>query len=139
MQQPVTTHQFFGDVVSVYTRANALADGVLFDAGAMAREAGFRWPVALTAAAYADCVEWSEEDSARQAPQDLSGRLWDVLFMAAYAAKANPDVCSELRFELYRVPRDGRSTKAEVTTLKLMIGPGDDGAPVMTILLPHED
>ena len=46
---------------------------------------------------------------------------------------------SELLFELYRVPRDGEATASELTTLKLVVGPGDDGEPVMTILLPNED
>ena len=139
MSNQPTEHPFFGEVISVYTRAQALADGVLIDAGPMAREAGFRWPVALTTAAWEDCVAWSESDSDRQTHQDQSGRLWDVLFMAAYAARANAAAGSELRFELYRVPRDGRSTEAELTTLKLIVGPGDDGEPVMTILLPNED
>ena len=139
MSNQSTEHPFFGEVISVYTRAQALADGVLIDAGPMAREAGFRWPVAVTAAAWEDCVAWSESDCDRQTHQDPSGRLWDVLFMAAYAARANAATGSELRFELYRVPRDGRSTEAELTTLKLIVGPGDDGEPVMTILLPNED
>jgi hypothetical protein len=139
MSNQPTEHPFFGQVISVYTRAQALADGVLIDAGPMAREAGFRWPVAVTAAAWEDCVAWSECDSDRQTHQDQSGRLWDVLFMAAYAARANAATGSELRFELYRVPRDGRSTEAELTTLKLMVSPGDNAEPVMTILLPNED
>ncbi|WP_194294307.1 hypothetical protein [Streptomyces sp. RB17] len=29
----------------------------------LAREAGFRVPIALTAAVWADCVQWSDEDS----------------------------------------------------------------------------
>lgn len=58
--------------------------------------------------------------------------------MAPYAARAHATAGSELLFELYRVPRDGRSTEAELTKLKLL-GPGDDGRPVMTILLPNQD
>ena len=139
MSHKPSEHPFFGEVVSVYTRAQALADGVLIDAGPMAREAGFRWPVAVTAGVWADCVAWDDTDSERQTHQDQSGRLWDVLFMAAYAARANADAGSELLFELYRVPRDGQATEAELTTLKLVVGPGDDGKPVMTILLPNED
>lgn len=130
---------FFGKVISVYTRAEALADGVLIDAGPMAREAGFRWPVAITVAAWEDCIAWNESDSERQTHQDQSGRLWDVLFMAADAARTRVEAGPELRFELYRVPRGGRTTKAELTRLKLVIGPGDAGEPVMTILLPNED
>ena len=105
----------------------------------MAREAGFHWPVAITAAVWEDCVAWRESDSDRQIYQDQSGRLWDVLFMAAYAARAQAHAASQLHFELVRVPRDGRSTQADLTTLKLVVGPGDDAEPVMTILLPQED
>ena len=139
MSNQPTEHPFFGQVISVYTRAEALADGVLIDAGSMAREAGFRWPVAITVAAWEDCVVWSESDSDRQTHQDQSGRLWDVLFMAAYAARTNVKGSAELLFELYRVPRNGQATQTELTTLKLVVGPGDDGEPVMTILLPNED
>ncbi|MGB5453079.1 MAG: DUF6573 family protein [Sedimenticolaceae bacterium] len=139
MSNQPTEHPFFGEVISVYTRAQALADGVLIDAGPMAREVGFRWPVAITVAAWEDCIAWNESDSERQTPQDQSGRLWDVLFMAAYAARTRAEAGPELRFELYRVPRDGRSTEAELTRLKLVIGPGDADEPVITILLPNED
>ena len=139
MSNQLTDDPFFGKVVSVYTRAQALADGVLIDAGAMAREAGFRWPVAITAGAWSDCVTWSDVDSQRQTHQDQSGRLWDVLFMAAHAVRTRADAGAQLLFELYRVPRDGRSTEAERTTLKLVVGPGDEGEPVTTILLRTED
>jgi hypothetical protein len=139
MSNQPTEHPFFGQVISVYTRAQSLADGVKIDAGPIAREAGFRWPVAVTAAAWDDCVAWSESDSDRQTHQDQSGRLWDVLFMAAYAARTTAEAGPELRFELYRVSRVGHSTEAELTTLKLIVGPGDVGEPVMTILLPNED
>ena len=139
MSHQPSEHPFFGEVISVYTRAQALADGVLIDAGSMAREAGFRWPVAITAGAWAECIAWDDADSERQTHQDQSGRLWDVLFMAAYAARANANAGPELLFELYRVPRDGQATESELTTLKLVVGPGDGGEPVMTILLPNED
>jgi hypothetical protein len=139
MSHQPAEHPFFGEIVSVYTRAQALADGVLVDAGSMAREAGFKWPVAITVAAWEDCVAWTESDSERQTHQDQSGRLWDVLFMAAHAARTKADADPQLLFELHRVPRDGRSLAAELTTLKLVVGPGDHAEPVMTLLLPLED
>jgi type I site-specific restriction endonuclease len=77
-----STESFFGEVISTYTRAQAVEDGVLIDAGGMAQEAGFKWPVAITADAWADSVAWSEDDSEKQVYQDQSGRLWDVLFSA---------------------------------------------------------
>jgi hypothetical protein len=59
--------------------------------------------------------------------------------MAAFEARVRADAGQQLLFELYRVPRNGRSKDAELTTLKLVVGPGDDREPVMTILLPRED
>ena len=142
MSNPSNQHSaesFFGNVISTYTRAQAIEDGVLIDAGAMAREAGFKWPVALTTAAWADCVAWSEDDSRQQVHQDQSGRLWDVLYMASHAIRTSKESGDRLLFQLYRVPRDGHSTDAVLVTLKLIVGPGDSGEPVITILLPDED
>lgn len=130
---------YFGPVISTYTRDQAHLDGNLIDVGAMAGEAGFRWPVSLTAAAWADCVAWSEDDSRRQTVQDESGRLWDVLFMAAYAIRIAAGCGDRLLFPLYRVPRDGLTTSAREITLKLVVGPGDAGEEVVTIMLPGED
>lgn len=135
--EPVT--ELFGEPISVYTRAQAIEDGVLVGAGTMATEAGFRWPTALTAAAWADCVAWSAEDSRRQVHQDPGGRLWDLLSMAAHAIRSSRVASDRLLFPLCRVPRDGRSTEPELTRLRLIVGAGDQGEPVMTILLPDED
>ena len=134
-----STESFFGEVTSTYTRAQAIEDGVLIDAGSMAQDAGFKWPVAVTSAAWADCVAWSEDDNRQQVYQDESGRLWDVLFMASHAIQICSGSGDRLLFQLYRVPVDGQSVTAELTTLKLIVGPGDHGEPVITILLPDED
>ena len=64
----------FGEVVYAYTRAEAIADGVLVDVTELARAAGFRHPVAMTSAAWSDCVAWTREDSDRQVHQDQTGR-----------------------------------------------------------------
>ena len=136
---PDDLSSIFGDVVFSYTRAQAIADGVLIDASELARDAGFRLPVAITSAAWADCVAWGREDSERQVHQDQTGRLWDVLWMAGCAARAASPSRSELLFELYRVPRDGHTIDAELCQLKLVIGPGDEGEAVITVLLPGEE
>jgi hypothetical protein len=44
------------DLIHAYTRAEAIADGALIDVSAVARKAGIRYPVALTAAVWAKCV-----------------------------------------------------------------------------------
>ena len=134
-----TTESFFGKVISTYTRAQAIEDGVLIDPGSMAQEAGFKWPVALTANAWADCVAWNDDDNQQQVHQDQSGRLWDVVYMASHAIRTRKDSGDRLMFQFYRVPHDGCSTEAVLVTLKLIVGPGDSGEPVITILLPNED
>ncbi|MEQ8516029.1 MAG: hypothetical protein RIC38_10530 [Chromatocurvus sp.] len=117
----------FGEPVFSYTRAQALADGVLVDAGEPAQEAGFRYPVALTVAAWEDCVAWTVDDNRRQTHQDVTGRLWDVLFMAAFVSQRAPAGSDQILFLVARVPRDGQSTSAVEVSLKLVIGPGDAG------------
>jgi hypothetical protein len=61
-----------------YSRADAIRDGVLIDVSAAAREAGIRWPVALTCAAWGRCVSIP----AGVLGQDEAGRLWDVALAA---------------------------------------------------------
>lgn len=136
----------FGDVIFSYTRAQAIADGVLVDVTETAKEAGFRWPVAITRTAWEDCVAWSDEDCERQVYQDESGRLWDILFLASNAIRiasakiiAFQENPAQIIYELYRVPRDGKSVRPVMTKLKLIAGPGDNAEPVITIMLPNED
>lgn len=138
MNENQTVTELFGEVIYRYTRAQAIEDGVLVDVSETAREAGFRWPVAMTSAAWADCVAWSEEDNQRQVNQDESGRLWDVLWMALNAIRS-ANGGTQIEYQLYRVPRDGKSAEARLTSLKLVCGPGDAGEPVITIMLPGED
>jgi hypothetical protein len=144
MNMPVNADSpLFGaeNVIYAYTRAQALADGVLIDVSDPAREAGFRLPVALTAGVWASCVAWEPEDSERQIHQDQSGRLWDVLWMASWAIRLQRGrgETDRLPYRLYVVPRDGQSQDAREVELHVHIGSGDAGEPVLTILLPGED
>ncbi|GAB2872910.1 DUF6573 family protein [Streptomyces mayteni] len=127
-------------VVDAYSRADALEDGVLVAVDAeLARQAGLPVPVALTAAAHADCVAWSAEDDARKGTcQDEVGRLWDVLNMVRFALRRLRRTEWRYLVELYRVPRPGRARTARRTVLAVEIGPGDSGEPVLTIMLPDE-
>ena len=139
MDGKASNDSVFGELIFSYSRAQAIADGVLIDVGPMAREAGFRFPVALTQSVWADCVAWETKDSERQTYQDPVGRLWDVLFSAYLSLRGRQCVASADTFELHRIPRDGRSVKPVSVWLKIVIGPGDDGKPVMTIMTPFED
>lgn len=134
--EPQDLVELFGGVCHSYTRQQAIDDGVLIDVSSMAKEASISYPVAITSAAWADCVEWSELDSRRQTYQDEAGRLWDVLWMLKLAARHGG---SEIRYQLYRVTRGGRGVRPRLTTLKAICGPGDAGEPVITVMLPDED
>jgi hypothetical protein len=128
------------EVISTYSRAQAIEDGVLKDVTETAREAGIGWPVALTAGAWAEAVTW---DAANGEFGDEKGRLWDVVFMAGIALRRNRGrhtVDSErLAYAIYRVPNVPDATEANELELVLGIGGGDDSQPVITIMLPYED
>jgi hypothetical protein len=131
----------FGEALAFihgYTRAQAITDGVLVDITETAREAGFRLPVAITSAAWAKTVAWADEDSARQTLQDESGRLWDVVWMSYVAARRASGGC-RVPVQLYVVPRGGAGRRPRLTTLHMVIGPGDEGEPVITLMNPNED
>lgn len=127
----------FGPVIYGYSRAQAISDGVLVDVSTMAKEAGFTIPVALTSAAWSDCVDWSDRDSSRQTHQDESGRLWDVLWMAHLAARRAQG--GTVAFTMLRVPRGGKGRMPRKVTLRMHIGPGDAAEPVITVMMSGED
>lgn len=129
-------------VVHRYTRADALRDGMLVDVTETAREAGFKVPVAITAAVQDQCVRWTEEDARRKPRfyQDENGCLWDVLWMAACKSRkiaGSGRHCPAALFQVIVVPRPGHG-RQRLRTLKLVIGPGDAGEAVATIMLADE-
>lgn len=128
------------EVIHTYTRADALRDGTLVDVTEAAREAGFRFPVAVTRAVWEGCVAWSDADNARKdAAQDETGRLWDVVTALHAAIRRARDDHARMDVPLYRVPRDGYAIRPQRTRLIAVCGPGDDAAPVITVMEPHED
>lgn len=130
-------HPFFGEIIHAYSRADAIRDGALVDVTETAREAGFTYPVAMTRAAYEDLVAWTDADDKRKRAftgQSDAGRLWDVLWMGRNAAQRAARGTDRVTFGLLRVPRDGRGTMPRKAFPVLHVGPGDDGAPVITIM-----
>jgi hypothetical protein len=65
------------DLIHSYSRADAIADGLLIDVSAVAREAGIRHPVALTRAAWEKCAAVPSGVLC----QDEAGRLWDICWL----------------------------------------------------------
>ncbi len=133
------TDLFDNNVIHVYSRADAIADGTLIDVSEHATEVGFRFPVALTRAVWEDCVAWDKDDSAKQVYQDEEGRLHDVLWMAALRVKAAKDTGeSTVLFTVYRILRNGCSRKPVEVQLKSVVSGGDSGEAVITIMEPQE-
>ncbi len=137
---------FCGEPIHTYTRMQALEDGQLIDVSSTAREAGIVWPVALTSAAWADCVEWTEETEKRKGytGQSECGRLWDVVWMLSLAVRGamrrGLDASQQpLFYSLLRTPTAGRGVMPRKVTLKFQAGPNDDGRPCITVMLPGED
>ncbi len=121
------------DYVYRYTRADAIRDGVLIDVTDTAKEAGFKYPVALTAAAWAKCVAVPPGVEC----QDEAGRLWDVLWLLACAVRGGAGG-AEVRFGVH-VRNDNRDGTPPLVRLKALCGPGDQGEPVVTVMMPEED
>jgi hypothetical protein len=119
------------EIIDVYSRRQAIADGVLIDVTVTAKEAGFSCSVALTIAVYETYVRVPEgvEDA------DITGRLWDILIVLRYDARKSIGK-SEILFKL-SVQVDKHEMK--VITLKAVCGPDDDGQLCLTVMLPEED
>ncbi|MBY0545554.1 MAG: hypothetical protein K2Q14_08440 [Gammaproteobacteria bacterium] len=126
------------DIVYSYTRAQAIDDGVLVDVSSLAQEAGFIYPVAVTAAVYDKYIDWTEEDNKRQTYQDVKGRLWDILSMMRLQKSR---ISHSGRFEFMCIPRGSKSRRVTPinVTLKALCHGGDKGEPVITVMLPNED
>ena len=122
------------EVISSYSRAQAIEDGVLVDVSTVANEARIKFPVAMTATVWGQYVEVPEGVKC----QDEARRLWDILWMfRCAAAKFDGDT---LLFKLYvRNHNRGRLDRRDLVTLKAVCGPGYDAEPVITIMLPDED
>ena len=119
------------DLIHRYSRAEAIRDGTLVDVTATAREAGIRYPTALTRAAWQRCVAVPPGVLC----QDEGGRLGDVLWLLACAIRRGSGG-PEVRFAVH-VRNDDREGTPPLVQLKALCGPGDEGEPV--ILMPDED
>jgi hypothetical protein len=127
------------NIISAYTRAQALADGFLVDVSKAAQEMGFKIPMVVTRTVWNGYIEWTDRDTAAQTIQDQIGRLHDVLWMLYLAIKLSPHTSNRLVYRLDVIPRDGKSRRPKTIKLKALIGGGDKGEPVFTIMLPDED
>lgn len=129
----MTDNDFWGEPISVYLVAEAVADGTMRRVDeAVSREAGFKIPVTITQGAWATLVAWDGD-----AAQDEAGRLWDVLWVARVAAARARPSDSMVTFTVLVVPEGG--TRPRPVEVWAVVQAYDrSGAPCMTIHLPEE-
>src|SRR5258706_11373165 len=137
-----------GEPICVYTRAQAVADGVLVDLTTatdekgqlLCRQAGFKVPIAITRTAWVKTVEaggtWVPNGDGEilelKGGQSITGRLWDLLWMLAVAGR-QVSKTDRLHFQ-FLVDGQGDGHR-ELVKLWAHCGPGDDARPVITIML----
>lgn len=120
------------DLIHSYSRREAIEDGVLVAIDEIAREAGFRMPVAVTAAVWA--ILEPTPDLAAEG-QDLQGRAWDMLTILRFAIRTATGDRVEFAPLVVRKP----GTPPEPVSMWALCGPGDEGEPVITVMLVGED
>lgn len=131
----MTTNNLFQDcdIISTYTRKQAIDDGELIDVSETAKEAGFIYPVAITRNLWHTWIIPNKD--ARQHGQDAAGRLWDVLWMLKVAIRKSTG--EHITYQVIFQDGPARNQYHEIT-LWVICGPGDDAEPVVTIMLPED-
>jgi hypothetical protein len=121
--------EIFGEPISIYTRAQAIDDGFLIDlSGQFPSDTRiFKYSVACT------CGVWALVEKAHAMGQEYGATVWDLCYMAAKSPARKMIDPSTVLFKV-SIPLNGKTY-----TLKMNCGPGDNGAPVMTLMLPDED
>lgn len=132
----------FGPGVNSYTRQQAINDGALIDVTETAREYGYQTPVAISCAAWVNCVINDADVSENEAARHAQWNTIDILMALAKAVmqgKGKGKRGAVLLFEVALTIRKDGARKNQWVTLKGTIDGGDDGKPVITIRLPNED
>jgi len=122
------------NIIYIYTRRQALLDGVLIDVSESASEAGFKWPVALSNHLYHGYIVPALALVAEG--QSIQGRLSDVLTILYQTIRSSKDD-TFLRFSvLFQMAPNSTPIPIELISVA---GPDDEGKPCITIMLPEDD
>ncbi len=125
------------NAVFTYTRKQALENGVLIDITDTAKEIGFISCVAVTSTVWHGYIVSAKE--IEYFGQSVKGRVWDVISRLYFKI-----LCSEatdvVHFKtVFMMPDERHIYKHEAVELKAVVSAGDNGEPVLTIMLSEED
>jgi len=121
------------NVVYSYSRAQAIADGVLVDVTEAAKSIGFKLHTVVTDHLFHGYVE--PPAGLDGEGQSVTSRLHDLMVLALFAARKAMNT-DRVTFKVDFLMAPGRKETIEVVA---HIGPGDHGEPVLTIMLPEDD
>lgn len=123
------------EIVSSYTRAQALEDGFQIDVSKAAKEMGFTFPVFITASVFQKCVEVPDSASS----QSEEDRLLDVLWMLLHAIRVSERDASRISFDV--IVENNTTRQSGRVELAAEVGPFDinDPRPTLTVMMPDED
>ena len=131
----------FGDVIFAYTREQALSDGVLVDITGFAHRI-FKISVAVSQAVWADYIESSLLGrSDRENARATEWRALDVLEALYRQIKLNQESGNDdttVLFKTMLMLGEGAAKGVKAVVFKSVICGGDNGEPVITIMLPEE-
>lgn len=122
------------NIIHEYSRKQAIKDGVLIDVTVAAKEIGFKMPIALTAAVWAEYVGVPNGVIG----QDERGRLWDILWVLYVVTRGKCNAEAEVRYHVH-VRNDNLVGEPPLVELKAICGPGDDGKLCLTVMKQEED
>ena len=125
------------DVISVYTRAQAIEDGELVDMSSDARQAGILWPLAVTRAVWTEYIV--PDERSRPYGQSESGRTWDVVNVLAWYLRARKRQNLPVENFWMTVQFIMKARRKRNIPLYVGIGPGDEGEPCITIMTGPEE
>ena len=116
-----------------YSRKQAIEDGLLLDCTAQAKDSGFTLHTVVTDNLYHGFI--APPAGLEGEGQSVEGRLHDVLWMVLDAARKQPN-SSRVETDVLFLMAPARQEKVRVVAV---VGPGDEGEPVLTIMLPGDD
>lgn len=126
----------YGEPIHIYTRRQAIEDGALVDLTGPESDTAevcrqhYRYPVACTADVF-NIMRRAVEN--RRHRNDYKGVVHDMLWMSrTYKRQLSPSAV------MFRVIITGAGRR-KTFDFKLVVGPGDQGEPVITIMMPDED